>query len=195
MKRTNKLKLTLMLGASAGLSGCTDPEEPALLFTDVDDCTDFGVERDVCQAQYQQALANHDIEAPKYANENLCENDFGFERCEQEGSIWRPIMAGFMIAAVAEAVDEGLDLMKKKKKRKKYAFLGGNYYSGAKPLYRSRDDFFSFRNANNDYIGSVNNRGTTMVKKSKVKYASKPKRVTRSRGGFGRRASSRSFGG
>ncbi|MEM0513866.1 DUF1190 domain-containing protein [Pseudoalteromonas sp. YIC-827] len=195
MKRTSKLKLTLMLGATAGLSGCGDSEEPALLFNDAEDCMSFGVEQEVCQAQYQEALANHAVEAPKYVNEGLCENDFGFDQCEQEGSIWRPIMAGFMIAAVAEAVDEGLDLMKKKK-RKKYAYLGGNYYSGAKPLYRSRDDFFSFRNANNGYIGSVNNRGTTMVKKSQIHYSSKPKTVTSSRGGFGRRAASRSsFGG
>ncbi|WP_462158982.1 DUF1190 domain-containing protein [Pseudoalteromonas sp. GB56] len=195
MKRTSKLKLTLMLGATAGLTGCGDPDESALLFEDVDDCTSFGVETEVCQAQYQDALANHALEAPKYVNENLCETDFGFDRCEQEGSIWRPIMAGFMIAMVAEAVDEGLDLMKKKK-RKKYAYLGGNYYSGSKPLYRSRDDFFSFRNANNDYIGAYNNRGTTMVKKSKIRYASKPTTVTKSRGGFGRRAASRSsFGG
>lgn len=194
MKRASKLKLTLMLGASAALQGCGDPEERTLVFKDIDDCTDFGVELEACQAQYQQALANHAVEAPKYANENLCESDFGYNQCENQGSLWRPIMTGFMIAAVANAVGDALDL-KKRKKYKKHAFLGGHLYSGAKPLYRSRDDFFSFRNANGQRVSSVNNRGTTMVKKSKVHYTSKPKTVTRSRGGFGKRASSRSFGG
>ncbi len=194
MKRTSSLKLTLMLGTTAVLSGCGDSEEQALIFKDPEDCMDFGVEAEACEAQYQQALSNHFLEAPRYGSEGSCEADFGYDNCDNEGSIWRPIMAGFMLAAVAEAVDEGFDMMKKKK-RKKYAFLGGSAYGGSKPLYRSRDDYFSYRNANNQYIGSVNNRGTTLVKKSKVKYTSKPRTRTVKRGGFGSRASSRGFGG
>ena len=195
MKRTSKLKLTLMLGAGVSLSGCGDSDESALLFENVDDCEQWGVDRMECEVQYQEALANHYLEAPKYNAENLCESDFGYDQCDADSnSIWRPIMAGFMIGLVAEAVDEALDYAKKKK-RKKYTSYGGKFYSGSKPLYRSKDDFFSFRNSNNQKIGSVNNRGTIMVKKSKVKFKSKPKSVSRSRGGFGSRASSRSFGG
>lgn len=195
MKRTSKLKLTLMLGAGVGLSGCGESDESALLFKDVDDCEQWGVERFECEVQYQEALANHYIEAPKYTSESNCESDFGFDQCERDNnSIWRPIMAGFMIGLVAEAVDEALDYAKKKK-RKKYAHFGGSSYGGSKPLYRAKDDFFSFRNSNNQTIGSINNRGSIMVKKSKVKFTSKPKSISRSRGGFGSRASSRSYGG
>lgn len=195
MKRTSKLKLTLMLGAGFGLTGCGESDESTLLFKDVDDCEQWGVERLECEVQYQEALANHLVEAPKYTTESNCESDFGFDQCERDNnSIWRPIMAGFMIGLVAEAVDEALDYAKKKK-RKKYAYFGGSSYGGSKPLYRSKDDFFNFRNSNNQLIGSINNRGTVMVKKSKVKFTSKPKSVSRSRGGFGSRASSRSYGG
>ena len=108
-------------------------------------------------------------------------------------------MAGFMLAVVAEAVEEAIDEgfdYAKKKKRKKYASYGGKYFGGSKPLYRAKDDFFSYRNANNQYIGSTRTKGPTLVKKSRVKYTSKPKTKTTSRGGFGSRASSRSsFGG
>ncbi|CCQ10778.1 predicted integral membrane protein [Pseudoalteromonas luteoviolacea B = ATCC 29581] len=193
MKRSNSLKLTLMLGSVFSLSGCGDSEEQSLIFTNVDDCTAFGIDQEACQAQYQQALENHATESPKYATEALCENDFGFEQCENRGSIWQPIMAGFMLAAVAEAVDEGLDFYKKKKR--KQAYMNGGFFGKARPLYRSKDDYFSFRNANNQYISSIRNRGTVMVKKSKSDYPVTTKRVTTKRGGFGRSASSRSSWG
>ncbi|WP_462150849.1 DUF1190 domain-containing protein [Pseudoalteromonas xiamenensis] len=193
MKRSKSVKLTLMLGAFSQLSGCIDPEEKALIFNNVDDCTSFGVEESACVSQYQEALANHEIESPKYNSAQLCENDFGFNQCENKGSIWQPIMAGFMLAAVAQAVDEGLDYYKKKKR--KQAFYNGAYFGKSRPLYRSRDDYFSFRNANNSFVSSVSNRGTVMVKKSTTSEPVAAKRVTTKRGGFGRSASSRSSWG
>ncbi|CAM4480708.1 DUF1190 domain-containing protein [Pseudoalteromonas maricaloris] len=194
MKRSRTIKLTLLMGATGGLTACGDSDESALLFKDVDECTSFGIEEEACQFQYQQALDSHRQEAPKYASEQLCESDFGFDRCENSsGEIWRPIMAGFMVAALAEAVDEGLDMMKKRKK-KKAAYLGGTYYSGAKPLYRSRDDFFSYRNAQNGFVASAKSSGTTSVKSSTINYKPRASSVSRSRGGFGRTAS-RSSGG
>ncbi|MFC3031923.1 DUF1190 domain-containing protein [Pseudoalteromonas fenneropenaei] len=193
MKRSRFIKLTLMLGASTQLAGCGDSEEQSLIFNNIEDCTSFGVDVEACTAQYQQALENHVQEAPKYANQQLCESDFGFDQCEGSGSIWRPIMAGFLIAAVAEAVDEGLDYAKKKKR--KQAYMGGTYFGGGRPLYRSRDDYFSFRNSKNDYISSVSNRGSVMVKKSATSYPVTTSRTTTSRGGFGRSASSRSSWG
>ena len=193
MKRSKSIKLTLLMGATGGLTACGDRDESALIFQDVDECTSFGVEQEACQYQYQQALQNHQQEAPKYAAERLCESDFDYDRCEESGGIWRPIMAGFMVAALAEAVDEGLDMMKKRK-RKKAAFLSGGYYSGAKPLYRARDDFFSYRNSQNDFVASSRTAGTTTVKSSKLNYKPRAKSVTRSRGGFGRSASRSSWG-
>ncbi|RZG14964.1 DUF1190 domain-containing protein [Pseudoalteromonas sp. CO342X] len=195
MKRSRTIKLTLLMGATGGLTACGDSDESALLFKDVDECTSFGIEEEACQFQYQQALDSHRQEAPKYASEQLCESDFGFDRCEHSsGGIWRPIMAGFMVAALAEAVDEGLDMMKKRKK-KKAAYLGGTYYSGAKPLYRSRDDYFSYRNAQNGFVASAKSSGTTSVKSSTINYKPRASSVSRSRGGFGRAASRSSSGG
>tara|TARA_Y100001956_G_scaffold72134_1_gene77417 strand:- start:930 stop:1514 length:585 start_codon:yes stop_codon:yes gene_type:complete len=194
MKRSKHIKLTLLMGATGSLAGCGDSEESALLFQDTNECNSFGIELETCQAEYQQALEQHLNEAPRYATEQLCEGDFGFDRCESNGGIWQPLMAGFMIGLVAEAVDEGLDALKKKRKHKR-AMLGGKYYSGAKPLYRSRDDFFSYRNSNNDYVASASSSGSTLVKSSKVNYKAKRKPVTRKRGGFGRSASRSSWGG
>ncbi|MDK1287406.1 DUF1190 domain-containing protein [Pseudoalteromonas umbrosa] len=197
MKRSKQIKLTLMMGTSVGLIGCSDSEESTLLFKDVDDCTSFGVETESCLFHYEQAQDQHLSEAPRYATEQLCESDFGYERCENNGGLWRPVMAGFMVALLAEAVDEGLDAMKKRKKRKA-AFLSGKYYSGAKPLYRSKDDFFNYRNAQNSVVASVNSAGTTTVKSKIVNYKPKPSKTitrTKSRGGFGRSASSKSWGG
>ncbi|MCF2856494.1 DUF1190 domain-containing protein [Pseudoalteromonas sp. SMS1] len=197
MKRSKHIKLTLMMGAGVGLAGCGEQDESALLFKNVDECTSYGVEEDACEFQYQQAQNSHLSEAPKYATEQLCESDFGYEQCDNNGGIWRPIMAGFMIAAIAEAVDEGLDALKKRK-RKKAAFLSGQYYSGAKPLYRSKDDFFKYRNAQNAVVASTITSGTTKVKSSTIRYQSKQGKFvsrTKSRGGFGRSASSRSWGG
>jgi uncharacterized protein YgiB involved in biofilm formation len=193
MKRSKSLKLTLMLGLTGALSGCGDNEEQTLVFNDIDDCNAFGVDVEACTSQYQQALENHLAESPKYISEALCESDFGFDQCENNGSIWQPIMAGFMLAAVAEAIDEGLDYRKKKKR--KQAYLNGGYFGSARPLYRAKDDYFSFRNSNNDYISSVSNRGSVMVKKSKTSYPVTTQRVTTKRSGFGRSASSRSSWG
>lgn len=198
MKRSKKIQLTLLMGASGGLAGCGDSDESALLFENVQECTYFGIEEQTCEVEYQDALASHLQEAPRYATEQLCASDFGYNRCENNSGIWQPIMAGFMVAlvaeAVAEAIDEAGDALKKKRKHKG-AFLGGRYYSGAKPLYRSRDDFFNYRNSNNDFVASTNNRGTTLVKSSKIRYTGKTKSVTRKRGGFGRSASRSSWGG
>jgi uncharacterized protein YgiB involved in biofilm formation len=193
MKRSSSLKLSLMMGAGAMLTGCGDDIESALLFQNVDDCTNYGFDAQECQFHYQDALANHAIEAPRYNSENLCESDFGYDQCESSSGIWRPIMAGFMVAMIAEAVDEAFDYAKKKKRKVSKGSAG--FYSGSKPLYRSKDDFFNYRSSSNALIGSIKNRGTVSVKKSAVKYTSKPKTVTSSRGGFGKVASSRSYGG
>ncbi len=157
------------------------------VFATVAECTAAGVAANECQEAYNQALTDNQSDAPRFAEQSLCEGEFGSGQCQQRsdggGSFWVPLLGGFLIANAIDDID--ID----RKKKRKYA-----------PIYYSR--------AHSSYYHGGSNYGP-MTRGSSGRYGfasetlnrpvSAPRVQSRadiaSRGGFGGRATARSSGG
>jgi uncharacterized protein YgiB involved in biofilm formation len=90
----------MVLGiAAAGLLGCSDQRE-AYVYESVEECT-TGQPQDAiaCQTAYQEALAKHRSEGPRYGTQEACEGQFGPGGCESAGGFFMPMMAGFLFSS------------------------------------------------------------------------------------------------
>jgi uncharacterized protein YgiB involved in biofilm formation len=192
MKRSRTVKLTLMGLAGGMVTACSEPKEEIVAFKDIQECKDSGLfEASDCEYQYEKALAANQLESPRYDTRYNCEMDFGAEQCQptRNGSFWQPLMAGYMMSMIARDVGNSL-------------YYGSAY---ARPLYRSRDDWGTFRTSNNYPIGSYGGTGkaiqlprsimTTVpnnagqIKRSSGQYGKKAPTI--SRGGFGSKSVAR----
>jgi len=165
MKKKYSLRATLLGTTALILAGCGEAKEEALTYDSVDSCIRAGVkDAQTCQVEFQKAQALHNDSAPRYARQNQCYSDFGYDRCHRSSSgYWLPFMVGYMIAPR----------------------LSSSVYT--QPLYRTTGYPNGYTTASNGQIGSVARDGRTRVEKSRVK---RPPVRTRTvaRGGFGRRA-------
>jgi len=165
MKIKYSLRATLLGATALVLSACGEAKEEALTYNSVESCIHAGIkDAKTCQVEFQNAQALHNKVAPRYARQNECFSDFGYDRCHRSSSgFWLPFMVGYMIAPR----------------------LSSGIY--AQPLYRSTGYPNGYTTASNAPIGSVARDGRTRVAKSKLK---RPPVRTRTvaRGGFGRRA-------
>ena len=165
MKKKYSLRATLLGTTALILAGCGEAKEEALTYDSVDSCIRAGVkDAKTCQVEFQKAQAQHNDSAPRYARQNQCYSDFGYDRCHRSSSgYWLPFMVGYMIAPR----------------------LSSSVYT--QPLYRTTGYPNGYTTASNGQIGSVARDGRTRVEKSRVK---RPPVRTRTvaRGGFGRRA-------
>jgi len=189
-KRSRAVALTT-LTATAGtmtLSACGgdgDINVEGQVFQTVAECTAAGVAASECQEAYNQALADNMNDAPRFENRELCEGEFGQNQCQPQtaaggGSVWVPLLAGFVIANALNDVEFD------RRKKRKYAPIyrstsNGNYYYGGSnygPMTRTSSGRYGFDRATLD------------------RPVSAPRVQTRAsiaeRGGFGGRASSRS---
>lgn len=129
MKRSATATLLLMATAPLLLTACSEDPPPVKeeTFANVLQCTTAGNPQDECERAQKSAQANADGVAPKYQNRDECVADFGADQCVQrsdrrEGSIWGPLMTGFMIS----------HLMNNMGGR-------GSYYA-SEPLYRRQNN-------------------------------------------------------
>ncbi len=155
-----------LLGATAlVLTACGEAKEEALTYDSIKSCIRAGVkDAKTCEAEFQKAQTLHNQSAPRYARQNQCYSDFGYNRCHRSSSgYWLPFMVGYMIAPR----------------------LSSGVYT--QPLYRTTGYPNGYTTASNKQIGAVGRDGRTQVAKSKVK---RPPVRTRTvaRSGFGRRA-------
>jgi uncharacterized protein YgiB involved in biofilm formation len=165
MKIKYSLRATLLGATALVLSACGEAKEEALTYDSVESCIRAGIkDAKTCQAEFQSALVLHNKVAPRYARQNECFSDFGYDRCRRSSSgFWLPFMVGYMIAPR----------------------LSSGIYT--QPLYRTTGYPNGYTTASNAPIGSVARDGRTRVAKSKLK---RPRVRTRTvaRSGFGRRA-------
>lgn len=169
MKRSRSVKLALMGAGALTLTACGQAKEEAAVYDSIAQCEEAGVvDAATCAAQFEQAQLVHQETAPRYAREQDCYTDFGYQRCERYrtssgSSVFLPFMLGYMLAPRG----------------------GSGVFT--QPLYRSADDPNVYRTASNKRIGSVGAGGVTQVAKATAR---QPKARTRtvSRGGFGARA-------
>lgn len=161
------------LGIVAALMGCSSKEEVKVIAS-VDECVDSTeLNREQCEAAYQQALREAERTGPKYDARHQCEVEFG--SCRQSGSFWLPLMTGFMVGQMLDR--------------------DRHYYYN--PVYRYSNPYSSH------YDRLMTADGSVVGRSGKTSYtvpssATKPKPTvtkTVSRGGFGSVASAKSSWG
>lgn len=195
MKRSRSVGLVLMSATPLLLTACT-PDVPALVYRDVDQCSNAGVlSVEQCQREYGSALREHQRASPRYARREDCERDFGRAECEEDAARvhYLPRPSGFVTPDPRRRRSDGSG---GDDRRADDSGAGGGGSSVAnsfrsQPLYTSRDDPESFRNTRNKVIA----KHTGGVDVPLDRLSSVQKSPTLKRGGFGRVAASRGFGG
>ncbi|MFV8783748.1 DUF1190 domain-containing protein [Microbulbifer sp. SA54] len=161
------------LGIVAALMGCASKEEVKVVAS-VEDCVDnTELNREQCEAAYQQALKEAERTGPKYDARHLCEAEFG--NCRESGGFWLPLMTGFMVGQMLDR--------------------DRHYYYN--PVYRYSNPYSShydrLMTADGNVVGRSGKTSYTVPKS-----VTKPKPTvtkTVSRGGFGAVASAKSSWG
>lgn len=190
MKRSRSVGLVLMSATPLLLTACT-PDVPALVYRDVAQCSNAGVlSAEQCQREYSSALREHQRASPRYARREDCERDFGRAECEEDSARvhYLPRPSAFVMPDPRRARGDA--------DSSRGGSTGGGGSSVAnsfrsQPLYTSRDDPDSFRNTHNKVIS----KHTGGVSVPLDRLSSVHKSPTLKRGGFGRVAASRGFGG
>jgi uncharacterized protein YgiB involved in biofilm formation len=129
MKRSATATLLLMAATPMVMTACSDDSTPKVLentYANVLQCTTAGNPQAECERAQKSAQANADGAAPKYKTREECVQDFGDDKCvertdRREGSIWGPLMTGFMISHLMNNMG------------------GRGAFYQSEPLYRRRD--------------------------------------------------------
>ncbi len=175
MKRSKSINLSKMrkskpvglaIAGSLVLTACgsNEPEQQATIFRTQSECVQQNPQyQQQCIDAYEKAVREAEVSAPRYSNQNQCEQDFGYNRCVQSRtSNWfMPAMAGFMLGRMLD-------------NRSRY-----DYYR-PEPVYVYNNGWVG---GNGRGYGSSNYRSTTVPEKT---FKSPPKKAkTISRNGFG----------
>jgi len=197
MKRSRRLTLTtLMAAGGVSLTACGDNpadnvriENPgqsmdAWAYASLQECKDKNeVPDEACEAAEKTALADQE-KGPKYDNQNTCEDVYGAGQCVPRsqangGSIWGPLITGFIVGRMLD---------------------GGGW--GGRGLYRDWRDGGYYTSSGGrvwtDYSSGrtrVGSRGFDAPDAINTPQKVQTRSSVISRGGFGGRMSSRSYGG
>jgi uncharacterized protein YgiB involved in biofilm formation len=154
-KRSKRVVLTTLVAAAgaAAVGGCggggtdwnDEPAVDAFPYASVAECQSANqVPDSTCQEAYQDALANHEQAAPRYATQPLCEDEFGQNQCQQRlaggSNYWVPILGGFMVGQALANADLDFDRRKRHYGGLYRSRKSGGWYSGGPsggPLQRS----------------------------------------------------------
>ncbi|EOV9616419.1 DUF1190 family protein [Cronobacter dublinensis] len=162
------------------LAGCEKSDETVQLYQNADDCAAANPGKSAeCTTSYNNALKEAERTAPKYATREDCVAEFGEDQCQQvnntnnnqaaqqTGSMWMPLMAGYMMGRLMG---------------------GGGMGFAQQPLFSSRNPaspaYGKYTDASGRNYGAAQPGRTVTVPKS----AMAPKPATTStitRGGFG----------
>lgn len=150
MKRrfTRRTPPALTLGTIAAtgmvLYGCGDDTPKEVAFTTPQQCADAGIDAQICEAEYQQALQKHLTEAPHYASLQECEAAIGEGKCFQAGGSSNQTSAGqtsgsgsgfFVPFMTGYLVSSALSNLSNYSAYRDYRYSSG--YSST-PIYRTR---------------------------------------------------------
>jgi len=103
MKKSRSVRLVLLGSASAALAACDDGgtlPANAQFYPSVNECI---TDRDAATCQDAKAVADraHATEAPRFAQKQQCEQEYGVGNCETRqaagGSFFFPLMMGYMM--------------------------------------------------------------------------------------------------
>lgn len=162
------------------LAGCEKNDETVQLYQNADDCSTANPGKSAeCTIAYNNALKEAERTAPKYATREDCVAEFGEDQCkqvnntntsqatQQTGSMWMPLMAGYMMGRLMG---------------------GGGMGFAQQPLFSSRNPaspaYGKYTDASGRNYGAAQPGRTMNVPKTAL--APKPATTsTITRGGFG----------
>lgn len=190
-KRSRKAPMLVLGAAAFALAGCREETIESRAFPSLAACNASVVEEsswwteEDCQKSFAQAEAEHLETAPRYDDQQLCEQEHGgecaVEKRSDGSSIFLPLIAGYLIGNMLS---------------------GGSRSVASQPLYKTKAGGFataSGATALNGNSGSVKlNQNNFTSGKSTASAAPMTRASVRSTGGFGASrtsAGSRSFGG
>lgn len=136
------LALGTIAASTLALSGCGDQTPSEVMFTSVDQCVAAGMDRQVCQAGYQDAMRAHLAVAPRFNGMAACEAEYGTGQCTEQpagtvpnnsgggGSFFVPFLAGYMMSSALNNIGDYYDYRRRQEQ-------SGSYY-GSTPIYRNR---------------------------------------------------------
>ena len=178
-RAVQRLALGSIAVAGMGLAGCDSPPEGPQAFRSVAECTQAGFDMQVCEAEYQQALARHAKDAPRFDSRAVCEAQYGADRCNevtgttssgQQQSFFVPFLTGYLVSSALRDFSYG----------RYYDYRRDQRYTGPGTIYRDRSgrDVTTVRDGGRTVTRPLN-RNTRTV----------------SRRGFGGRGFGRGWGG
>jgi len=125
--------------SSIALAGCAGDPPGDVLFTSVDQCITAGMDAQVCQAGYQDAMQAHLVNSPRFDGLAACEAEYGVGQCSEQtaaastggsGSFWTPFLAGYVLSS---AINNLTDYNSYRRQREVQG-----YSYGSQPIYRNR---------------------------------------------------------
>ena len=200
-RRLSGRRPLLALGSIAvtglALSGCAGDPPGEVLFTSVDQCVADGMNQQVCEAGYQDAMQAHLSAAPRFDGMAACEAQFGAGQCtaapaaannngEQNnggggGGFFMPFLAGYVMSS---AINNLTDYASYRRLRQ-----SEGYSYGSTPIYRDRSGQTLTPGNGRGANGAVVAPGRTTLQPANVNTR------TVARQGFGGRSGGMSFGG
>jgi len=110
---TGRARPILALGTIAAgglaLSACGDAPAQDAVYASPAQCIEAGVEADICNAEYQEALQAHLRDAPRFDGQAACEAEYGAGRCLETpaagtqtsggGGFFVPFMTGYLVSS------------------------------------------------------------------------------------------------
>jgi uncharacterized protein YgiB involved in biofilm formation len=190
------LALGTIAASGLALASCGDSPAEEVVFKTVDQCVQAGMNEQVCQTAYQDAMRASLAGAPRFDGLAACEAEYGSGQCTEAppaaggssgggtGSFFVPFMAGYMLSTGIRTIDDYY------KYRRREVEQGAVYpYVGSSPVYRTRSG---------QTVTTVSTRGAPGTSVYSPRPSVKPVNVntrTVARQGFGGRSSSFGFGG
>lgn len=120
MKRSTLVMTTALLSGAVFLSACNDDRNDTINFQTVSQCMqqrpageDFDSWEDICENAIENAKAQHERTAPRYAptgsdGDDLCEEYHGDDQCykvtdNNGNSFWMPFLMGYVVSSALDS--------------------------------------------------------------------------------------------
>jgi uncharacterized protein YgiB involved in biofilm formation len=188
--RSPLLALGTIAASSLALASCAGDAPAEVMFTSAEQCIAAGMDQQVCQTGYQDAVQAHLASAPRFDGMAACEAEYGVGQCTPApatansgggGSFFMPFLAGYMMSS---ALNNLSDYGAYRRQRE----LNGYAY-GSSPIYRNR----SGQTLTPGTSGRANSTAINPSRPSMQPVNVNTQTVARS--GFGGRSSGLGFGG
>jgi len=122
---------------SIALAGCAGDPPGEVLFSSAEQCIAAGMDAQVCQAGYQDAMQAHLANAPQFDGLAACEAEYGPGQCAEQantaatggGSFFTPFLAGYLLSSTLNNIGDY-------NRYRSTQANGGGF--GATPIYRNR---------------------------------------------------------